>query len=783
MVADALTNAGLEIEAVISRSIPRDIVAAKITDVSDHPDADKLRICSVVSSPTGEVLQVVCGAPNVRTGMIAPFAPVGSVLPGDLKIKKAKLRGVESYGMLLSERECNISDEHSGLLELSQDLLPGTPLHTIYADDTLFDLSITPDRGDCLSIKGVAREIAALLGCARKTPAYAPYETSAKQSADFIQLTVEAPEFCPRYLGRIIESVTVSESPLWLQHKLRAAGLRPINNIVDITNYVLLTYGQPMHAFDYATLSEKNIRVAAAAKGERFTALDEKSYSLKDNDHLIYDGQTPVALGGVIGGLHSGITDQTSCVFLECAYFNPVEVRTTARSINISTDSSYRFERGVDPQSGLEEALEAATALIAEIAGGTVAKNRVEFLAKPLQNKNITLREAQIPRVLGVKLSSEQICSLLNAIDIQTSPQPNECIDCSVPLFRHDIEGEIDLIEEVGRLYGYENIPTPHYFNVPVQAKALSIHEQIYQQVRAICSGFGLSEIYCTSFISKKAHRDLNAKQAPVALLNPLSEETALMRTTLLAGHLAVTRHNLNHKSGPIAFFEIGPRFYKENETFCETIVAAITMGSTFAQGALDQSALAASAPLVKSILEKFAAILSHDKLTITPTESLSPQYDYFAPQTAATFHSGAVSGVCGVVKNDIVAKEEIKTEQIFHVEIDLQPLLTQQPAMRTYAPMPKFPAVVRSFNFLLPQSTSSAVIIDYIHQFSSDVEAVRVVDMYQGDKIPAGMKSVSFEVSLRLKTGTISEKDARSFCDKLIASVRSHLGIELRTE
>jgi phenylalanyl-tRNA synthetase beta chain len=487
-LADALTSAGLEVASIEQYHIPDGVKVARVIHTEKHPNADRLSVCKVDAGEQ-EPLTIVCGAPNVRSGMTAALATIGTVLGEDFQIKKSKIRGIESCGMLCSEQELGLSNDHDGIMDLPSDFKVGEPLSTYYKDDAVIEIEITPDRGDCLSILGVAREVSARFGLPLKNIAKKPVETEGLCIEDYISVSIEAADRCPRYCGRLIKGVQIKPSPLWMQRRLTLGGIRPINNVVDVTNYILLQYGQPMHAFDYSSLRQKKIIVKKAGKRLSFSTLDDIERELISEDLLICDGDRPVALAGIMGGAGSEILDSTTDVFLECAFFEQIGIRKTSKRLGLSTDSSYRFERGVDPDNGLIDAIDTAAQLILETAGGQIASGRIDEYPKPFSPRTINIRPSKTSKVLGVKFNSEQIFSILSSLGFKCTVQSPDQISCVVPLFRHDITIEEDLIEEIGRMYGYDNIvpseTAPVYLNM-----GLPLTERISDKLREALAFF-----------------------------------------------------------------------------------------------------------------------------------------------------------------------------------------------------------------------------------------------------------------------------------------------------
>ena len=512
-VAAVLTSVGIEVASLAKRHIPAGVKVAKVLSVDKHPNADKLHVCTVDAGESAP-LSIVCGAPNVAAGMLAPLATMGTKFENGPTITRAKLRGVESFGMLCSEKELGLSDDHSGLMALSGDMKVGAELSAYYPDDYIFEIELTPNRGDCLSILGVAREVAAKLGAPVKNTALSPVESPGPGVDEFMSVAIEAPAECPRYCGRLVKGVRIAPSPPWMAQRLSDAGVRPINNVVDITNYIMLHFGQPMHAFDYAAIAGHKIIVRKAGAATSFTTLDQAARSLSSSDLLICDGKRPVALAGTMGGAGSEISDSTTDVFLECAYFGPSGIRTTSKRLGLSTESSYRFERGVDPEHALVWAIDTAAEMLRLYAAGSVVPGRIDAYPAPVKRQTIRLRPSRVKLLLGVGIPKATIASTLSSLQFECGDVGEDALDCRAPAFRHDISVEADLIEEVGRFYGYDNIPSAESAAVSL-ASPPSTPETRLDAIRASLAYAGLSEIVTNSLMSEKKNHmvrpDVNA--------------------------------------------------------------------------------------------------------------------------------------------------------------------------------------------------------------------------------------------------------------------------------
>ncbi|MDD5475559.1 MAG: phenylalanine--tRNA ligase subunit beta, partial [Syntrophales bacterium] len=568
-LAEVLTMAGLEVESVTPGGPDfTGVVVSRITSVMPHPDADKLVICDVDSG--SGTIRVVCGAPNVREGLLAPLAPVGATIPGGYTVKHTKIRGQDSRGMLCSEEELGIGDDCSGIMMLDESLAPGEDLRrALGLEDTVFDIAVTPNRPDCLSIIGIAREVAALTGSELRYP-----DSTCRESGDPIEaeasVEIHSPHLCPRYTARLIRNVTVGPSPAWVRTRLEAVGLRSINNIVDATNFVMMETGQPLHAFDYAFLEEGRIVVRGAEENESFVSLDEKTRALKGDTLMICDGVKPVAIAGIMGGLNSEVQDGTDTILLESAYFDPVSIRKTARLLGMSTDAAFRFERGVDPE-GVVKALDRAAQLISDLSGGTVAPGLIdEYPRTIVPPPVITLRTARVRQVLGHSIEPSGMESILLSLEMKVERAGMDDFSVTPPTFRGDLTREIDLIEEVARVNGYDNIPSTIPHLAPL-SRADRERESIDNLIKNAFTGMGYSEVIHYSFTSPDSSRLLgypenNESWRFVKIANPLTEDGSVMRTTLVYGLLLCAKKNLNLGNNTLKLFETGKVFINTRE-------------------------------------------------------------------------------------------------------------------------------------------------------------------------------------------------------------------------
>lgn len=775
-LADALTSAGLEVASIEQYHIPDGVKVARVLHTEKHPNADRLSVCKVDAGEQ-EPLTIVCGAPNVRAGMTTALASIGTVLGENFHIKKSKIRGVESFGMLCSEEELGLSHNHDGIMDLPSDFKVGEALSTYYKNDAVIEIEITPDRGDCLSVLGVAREVSARFGLPLKNVAKIPVETDELRIGDFISVSIEAADRCPRYCGRLIKGVQIKPSPNWMQRRLTLGGIRPINNVVDVTNYILLQYGQPMHAFDYASLKQKKIVVKKAEKKLSYNTLDDVKRELIAEDLLICDGDQPAALAGIMGGAGSEILDSTTDVFLECAFFEQTGIRKTSKRLGLSTDSSYRFERGVDPDRGLIDTIDTAAQLIMETAGGKIASGRIDEYPKPFSPRTIVIRPSKASKVLGVTLSLEQIFSFLASLGFECTIKSPDQISCVVPLFRHDITIEEDLIEEVGRMYGYDNIVPSETAQVYLNNE-LPLIERITDKLRTSLAFFGLQEIMTNSMTSEKLHSLLTPQISPVVLLNPLNPEMAQMRTTLAGSMLGVLAYNLNRKNVNNHFFELGRIFEQTQSGAVERQVIGILIEGNYWANTWNTAALPCDFYILKGIIESFAAHSGVGQFTFKPAISDST---LILEKEAALVSNGVIKGIAGKVSKRICDHFDIKSS-VYYAELDVTSLLQSSLPQPRYRQLPRFPALERDFCFVMADELKASQIISEIYNVSPLVEEVTPFDLYRGEKLGEGRKSIAFSVKLRSLEKTLTDKEAEGICSAIVSTVQSKFGAQLRT-
>ncbi len=777
-LADRLTMLGVEVESVKHLGTELEgVIVGSVTSIRPHPNADKLVLCQVDTGETEE-LQIVCGAPNAREGMLAPVATIGATLPVGLTIKSAKLRGETSQGMLCSEKELGLSGDAAGLMELLTDIPLGTPLsEALGLDDVVFELEITPNRPDCLSLIGVAREIRAETGNPLKLPTV-DLQESGINIRDLTSVTIGAPDLCPRYAARVIQGVKVTESPAWLQQRLESVGIGVINNIVDVTNFVLMEYGQPLHAFDYHKLTENRIVVRRARDDEQITTLDEVERELTSDMLVIADAEKPVALAGIMGGYNSEITETTCDVLLESAYFNPLSIRATAKALGISTEASYRFERGADPGAVLA-ALDRAAQLIAELTGGTICDGIVDVYPGQQPLTEIQLRPERVNFVLGTTIETAEMVQILDRLgfDVDITGKVYQVV---VPTFRSDVTREIDLIEEIARVYGYDNIPTTlPKGDIPVPAPTPKTEAR--RRIKHFLLAAGMMEAVNYSFCDPNCFDKirLNADDPlrnTLQLRNPLSPEMSVLRTTLTPGLLENAQHNRNHQIDTIALFEIGGVFVhdgKEKEPERVTGVLAGQIG----EGVYSDPYRHPDFFDIKGLVEGMLEVCGVVDWTLQKTDALT----FHPGRNAEVLLGNRRIGVFGEVHPEVLENYDLPYKA-YLFEFDLEGLADAATFAKRFEPISIYPKVARDLAIVVDKETLSDMPTELIYTTGGDsVDSVRLFDVYEGEQVPEGKKSLAYTITYHSATETLTDKAVNTLHDEVVKCLNRELGAELR--
>ncbi len=791
-LAERLTMLGLEVEGVQKLGGEfAGIVVAQVITRDKHPNADKLSVCRV-NDGTGE-RQIVCGAQNFQAGDKVPLILPGASLPlkaGEKEpfvIKVGKIRNVESHGMMCSPKELGLAEDADGLLILRADAKIGQSFaeHLGRAgSDVVYDLEITPNRPDWNSVIGIAREIAALTGNPLKLPE-ASLPARAGKVDDLVAVRVEDAALCPRYTARIIRGVKIGSSPDWLRSALEKAGLRSINNVVDVTNFVMLETGQPLHAFDYHLIAKAadgkpTIVVRRAAAGEKFITLDNQERALTQDMLLIADAQHGIALAGVMGGQNTEIRSDTQDVLIESAYFAPTNIRRTSKALGLRTDSSYRFERGGDI-GVCDWASRRAAQLILETAGGELVAGVVDTCPQPAEPKTLSLRVEKVGQLLGIEISQSDIERMLTALGLSVAPavgtQPTIAI--RVPTFRVDLKRDVDLIEEIARLYGVDKIPsTPPRGAIGTNAYD-AVHDQL-AEARRILSGLGLNEAQGQTLIAESAAKLAAAPETVVPLSNPLSSDMNVLRPSLLPGLLDSLQHNLSHKSGDVALFEVGRVFTLVNGQSKEERRLAIALtgrrAAAFWSGA-ERDAKFDVADL-KGLLEEFIEQFGLRGVAYAKRAEVTA---LFVESATVALGGKMLLGEMGQLQPVLAKKYDLR-DAVFLAELNLDTLLARRNPARNFKPLPQFPATGRDVAMLVPEATTHDAVLAAVKQAKpANLEGTELFDVFRGKGVPEGQKSMAYAFTYRAPDRTLTDADVNAAHEGLVAVLKEKLSGTLR--
>ena len=770
-LAHRLTMAGLEVDAVtpLAEGLSG-VIVAEIVAAQQHPDADKLKVCSVNTG--SDIVQIVCGAPNAEVGLKAPLAQPGDKLPGGVKIKKAKLRGVESQGMLCSAAELTLSEDHDGLLALASDAPVGTDItEYLDLDDRLIEIGLTPNRADCLSVLGVARDLAVVVDLPFNGEATAPVEPALDET---FPVTVLSPEKCPRYLGRVIRDVDINRpTPLFMVERLRRSGIRSIDPVVDITNYVMLEIGQPLHAFNLEAL-EGGIVVREAQPNEALTLLDGQSREITAGTLMIADEVKPLAMAGIMGGEGSGVDQQTRHLFLEAAFFTPELMAGRARQCGLHTDASHRYERGVDPELPYR-AIERATTLLMEWVGGKPGPITDISATEHLPVRaGVTLRASAIKGMLGIEVPADEVTRILKGLGFEVvvdSAAQEWC--CTAPSWRFDMGLEADLIEEIARIFGYDNIPT-----LPVQgASQAGVNSEAtasLADIRHRLVSRGFNEAITFSFVSPAAQALFDPDWVPVALKNPISSDLAVMRTSLLPGLAGAAAHNIKRQITRVRFFETGLRFLPEANGLMQTpTLALILCGARTPEGWSAQSESVDFYDLKGEIEALLAAAAKPVTFRSVVRAGLHDG------QTAEVVLGDSVIGVMGRL-HPTAASELDLPDKTFVAELDLAEVL--QRAMPDYHDISRYPEVRRDLAVVLDKQVAASAAVDLVKAAAGEYLAdVVVFDLYEGEGVAENEKSLAMGLTFRDQSRTLTDEEVSNALAQVIDSLTEKLGARLR--
>ena len=773
-LAAKLTSIGTAVESVESLAAKLDnVVVGKIVSCDPHPGKDNLKVCKV---ELGRDIQmtVVCGAPNVRIGMKAPLALPGAVLAGNITVQSIEKFGVVSEGVLCSQSELGLSDDHSGLMEIDPAIKSGADLKTaLNLEDHILSFDLTPNRADCLSAIGIAREISALTGSPIKRPT-----TEIKESPELastqVEISIEDTEGCPRYAARLLRGIKIGRSPWWIQQRLLASGLRCINNIVDITNYVMLECGQPLHAFDFDNFSQPKVVVKRARDGESFTTLDGVERKLSDDVLLITDGNGPVAIGGIMGGQYSEVSEKTVNILLESAHFNSSIIRRGRKHLGLTSEAQTRFERGADPNI-VSFALDRAASLMEKYAGGKVSAGTVDCYPNVIEPLKLELRPSRVNQLLKTEMSSPTMIDILKGLEFKVAPGKNVTVE--IPTFRPDVTREIDLVEEIARVYGYDRIPVVMRAGGHLVV-ARSSNESFARRLKQVILGQGYFEVVTNSIGDPKLISAVDAEARAVEILNPISEDLKWLRPSLLPGLLSVVSQNVSHQVRTVKIFEVGTVMAnRAGETPLESQRVGLAISGTDSGENWAFHPQEFGLPDLQGILDTIGELLRY-KLKIVPSQN--SVFDHSC--SFDILIDGVSVGRCGRVASAILKVFSIKSD-VYTAELDFDPLVERSSGYGTYVGLPRFPAIERDIAVVIDEGVLSGSVVKMISQAAGEnLRKVIVWDVYRGKQVPAGKKSIAYRLIFQNESKTLTDTEIDSVFNKIVDSLRGEFGAELRS-
>ncbi|MFA5180209.1 MAG: phenylalanine--tRNA ligase subunit beta [Syntrophales bacterium] len=784
-LADCLTMAGLEVDAVeVAGPAFAQVVVARIVSVRPHPQSEKLFLCEVTTG--AEILPIVCGAPNTRSGDTVALARVGATIPGGFVIKSSRIRGELSEGMLCSEEELGIGDDNTGIMVLSPDLTPGMDLKdALGLKDTVLDIGVTPNRADCLSIIGIAREVAAITGKKLRYPEIESFENS-EEITGMTSVSIMDPDLCPRYTARIIKNITIKPSPSWMRERLEAVGLRAINNIVDITNFVMMELGQPLHAFDFRFLEEGRIVVRRSREGEHFISLDEKDRLLRSDTLMICDGVKPVAIAGIMGGLNSEVKDDTSTILLESAYFHPPSIRRSSRWLGMGTDAAFRFERGIDPE-GVVRALNRAAQLMAVLGDGTVCRGHIDQYPRQIVTaKDIPLRPKRVNDFLGTDIRADEMIKILERLEMKVLPSDDAHYLVTPPTFRVDITREIDLVEEIARVYGFNRIPVtmPGAAGMPAGESPEQILENA---LRSALTGMGYTEVITYSFINPVSAEQLGLKDDDplkdfVRISNPLTEEQSVLRTSLVYNLLDVMNRNARVGCADLKIFEIGRIFFRHREGELPVerpCVGGLITGNRY-DGSWHNKAISSDFYDLKGCVE---ALFADRKIQPARFVAESSQPFLHPGRSCRIIVGQETVGFLGEIHPNVLERMDLKNRAIVF-QLDLETLGVFTKGKIDFRDVSKFPASSRDVAFLVPVAMEGETLCRTgYEQHEVLLENVAIFDVYTGENLPEGMKSLGLRFAYRSTEKTLTEEEINVAHNRIVKTMVEATGAKIRGE
>lgn len=786
-LADRITKSGIEVEMVesLNKGISG-VVVGYVQECIQHPNADKLRVCKV-DIGQGEVSQIVCGAPNVAQGQKVAVAVPGAVLPGNFKIKKAKLRGEESHGMICSLQELGVDTKlvpkeyATGIFVMPSDAEPGSDaLEFLNLNDHVLELGLTPNRADCLNVIGVAYEVAAILEEEVKLP-NTSITTTEEKAEDFISVSIESFEDNPYYGAMIIRDVKIGPSPLWMQNRLMASGIRPINNIVDITNYVLLEYGQPLHAFDYNRLGSKEIVVRRAAEGEHIQTLDDQDRTLKDTHLVITNGTDPIAVAGVMGGATSEVQSDTTNVLLEAAYFASGRVRTASKDLGLRSEASSRYEKGIDRNRVFAAAMRAA-GLMAELAGGKVAEGIVEAGKREVNTYSVKMDVSRMNGLLGTNITAEQTGAVFNRLGFSYKETDGQ-FEVVVPSRRPDITIEADLIEEVGRIYGYDRIPTTYLLS-EARPGGLTENQAKRRNIRNYLEGAGLYQAvtYALTTPAKSAHFSFSGEEVyPISVAHPMSEERSTLRMSLLPQLLEVLQYNRNRSMEDLAIYEMGSVFINRQEVLTdlpeEYVFVSGAVTGVFNEHLWQGERKTVDFFVLKGILE---GLLDELNLSERITYEAGEIENMHPGRTAIVKLDGISVGFVGQLHPALQKELDLKDTYVF--ELNATSLLEKETDQMVYQTLPRYPSITRDIALVVDQELPAGDLTTVIQAAGGVLlKEVNLFDLYEGEKMEEGKKSLAFSLKYFDPERTLTDEEVVTAHDRVLKSLEERFGAQLR--
>ena len=774
-ISELLTMAGLEVSSLKIGNAFEGVVVGEVKECVKHPNADKLSLCKV-DIGTKEELSIVCGASNVKAGMKVFVATEGTILPGNFKIKKAKIRGEESRGMICSEKELQLSDLHEEILELPKESKIGSLFSDLYdTSDTLIELDLTPNRPDAMSHFGVARDLSAILNLDLRKPSFKFDESKVDASSEY-SVQIEDEVGCPRFAIRIIKNVKIDKSPDWLSKGLESVGIRSISNIVDASNYVLMELGHPIHTFDMDKLSGNKIIVRSSSKGEKVVTLDGIEQNLPEDTVLVCDAEKPVGIGGIMGLQNSEISDDSTNLLIECAYFDPGKIRKSSKKLGLYTEASKRFERGCDPND-IEFVLDRVCSIILETAGGELLKGVIDVYPSKIEKVKIQLRQKRINSVIGMEVPKTTVKNILNRLGFEIESEKKDIIELLIPTFRPDVEREIDVIEEIARIIGYDNIPPSEHALIPLST-SLDSNESQNIKLKNMLIGFGFNEIYTNSLLPYDLWKLAGDDNDPVKVINPVSMDMECLRSSLMPRMLETVSYNFNRQRNSIRLFEDGiviipddksETGVKETHKIAGIIAGEITTGNWLSERrSADYFSL-------KGVVETYLKAMGYSTVTFTLFSNSSYQ-------NAFTVNCNKTKlGFIGQISQSVLKAFDLEIA-VFYFELDVETLYTQMSKDISFLEPSKYPSIIRDLSFIVDDSMQSEKLTAIIEGVKTDLlKSFKITSVYKGSPLKKTEKSITYHLIFSSVEKTLEEEEIDKICARIINVASDSLNANLR--